>query len=132
MMNIFYPLIILLLTNLMYSLIISQDTDLPLSGSLSEISPRISVVRPLSSASSVEMLEMMCEMQNGHRPDNKLYKSQNNLTKNNFLAVTGGDHHKSFKNLNNVVNRGVSKERSEEAEEELKKKSAPDVLTVLV
>ncbi|KAI5706104.1 hypothetical protein M8J75_004855 [Diaphorina citri] len=121
--------------------------ELSLSSSLSEISPRISVVRPLSSASSVEMLEMMCEMQqHQHRTDNKLYKSQNNLCKNNFLinnntSAVAGEHHKSFKNINNVVqqqNRSLQPKEnsgsrpSSGEDDEFKKKSSPDVLTVLV
>lgn len=118
---------------------LKEGADIALSASLSEISPRISVVRPLSSASSVEMLEMMCEMQAGHPPNTKLYKSHNNLAKNNFLT---DQHHKSFKNINNnVQNRSVLPPRENsggrtggvgEEDEELKKKSAPDVLTVLV
>lgn len=66
----------------------SQGGSLTSSGSLGDLTPRISVVRPLSAASSAEMLEMICE---GGPSSSQvlLLKTQNADVKKNTVCEAG-------------------------------------------
>lgn len=103
-----------------------------LGGSLGDLAPRVSVVRPLSAASSAEMLEMICgEADSKGGPSSSqvlLLKTQNADVRKNTVSDTSSPN-KDFtcKRINLKVVPPVQRTLSPNSE-----RSSIDVLTVLV